>query len=564
MATVNDKVLDAITGHSVDLVRLEASLKSEVIKQLKILEKSLVKTLANSSLEVNSIPLQRKRMKVLLAQTKKTISESYALIDAKEATNLSSVAGVAESQAVSAINGSIKAKVLSVGMSDQMLGSIASNTLIQGAPSREWWTGQADSLQNGFKNIIRQSMLSGESTSQIITRVRGTKSLRYKDGLMQTARNKAEALVRTSVQVVANEARMATYESNRDVVKYIEWVSTLDSRTSLTCQSLDGKKWTVGAFKPVRPNTKTFPGPTAHWNCRSTQVPVLKSWEELGSKRKFNEIPESTRSSMDGQVSSKMGYEAWLNTKGVDFQKEVLGAGKFELWKKGKMGFKDLVDQNSNPISLSTLKLKYADTPKPAKPAKVEILNSGGTEGVDDHSRLVREVTGRRAPTVDDVSVKISNSISSYTLAAFNNINKYLRKNRKSIHDDDLVRIKRHVENIDDFIDSRPPINTPFKVYRSRGRDMNHEVGDIVTDSAYGSTTTKKANIGFGDVSYDITIPTGSKVGPVAQMSSFVSESEILLPRGYKLMITKIDRKLNSDGTVDVTKYDATLVLDDI
>ena len=87
---------------------------------------------------------------------------------------------------------------------------------------------------------------------------------------------------------------------------------------------------------------------------------------------------------------------------------------------------------------------------------------------------------------------------------------------------------------------------------------MNHEVGDIVTDGAYGSTTTKNESLGFGDVSYDITVPTGSKVGPVAQMSSFVSESEILLPRGYRLMITKIDRQGG------ITKYDATLVLDDI
>ena len=337
MATVNDKVLDAITGHSVDLVRLEASLKSEVIKQLKILEKSLVKTLANSSLEVNSIPLQRKRMKVLLAQTKKTISESYALIDAKEATNLSSVAGVAESQAVSAINGSIKAKVLSVGMSDQMLGSIASNTLIQGAPSREWWTGQADSLQNGFKNIIRQSMLSGESTSQIITRVRGTKSLRYKDGLMQTARNKAEALVRTSVQVVANEARIATYESNRDVVKYIEWVTTLDSLTSLTCQSLDGKKWTVGAFKPVRPNTKTFPGPTAHWNCRSTQVPVLKSWEELGSSGSLMKYPSPPGLVWTDRLALKWAMRLGSTPRAWIFKKRYLGRvslsyGKRERW----------------------------------------------------------------------------------------------------------------------------------------------------------------------------------------------------------------------------------------
>ena len=562
MATVNDKVLDAITGHSVDLTRLEASLQAGVLKQLKVLERDLIKKLKNASLEANSIPLQRKRMQVLLSQTKKTIKEAYVKIDAKEATNLTSVAGIAETQAVAAINGSIKAQVLSVGMSDQMLGSIASNTLIQGAPSREWWSGQATSLQSGFKNIIRQSMLSGETTSNIVNLVRGTEALRFKDGLMQTARNKAEALVRTSVQVVANEARMSTYESNRDVVKYIEWVSTLDSRTSSTCQSLDGSKWTVGTFEPVGSNKQTFPGPTAHWNCRSTQVPVLKSWEELGSKRKFSEVPESTRSSMDGQVSSKISYEDWLKTKGEEFQKEVLGPGKFELWKAKKIGFKDLTNAMGNPLNVAQLKLKYGEIPKPAKPTKVEILNLEGTGAdggyVQSYKNLIKKATGQRAPTVDDVSGQISGSISAYTLTAFNTINKYLRKNRKSIPDDDVGRIKTNVKNIDDFIDSRPPTIKPFKVYRSRGRDLDHKVGDIVTDDAYGSTTTRNDNIGFGDVSYDITIPTGSKVGPVVEMSSFASESEILLPRGYRLMITKIDRQ---DG---VTKYDATLVLDDI
>ena len=562
MATVNDKVLDAITGHSVDLTRLEASLQAGVLKQLKVLEKDLIKKLKNASLEANSIPLQRKRMQVLLSQTKKTIKEAYVKIDAKEATNLTSVAGIAETQAVAAINGSIKAQVLSVGMSDQMLGSIASNTLIQGAPSREWWLGQATSLQSGFKNIIRQSMLSGETTSNIVNLVRGTEALRFKDGLMQTARNKAEALVRTSVQVVANEARMSTYESNRDVVKYIEWVSTLDSRTSSTCQSLDGSKWTVGTFEPVGSNKQTFPGPTAHWNCRSTQVPVLKSWEELGSKRKFSEVPESTRSSMDGQVSSKISYEDWLKTKGEEFQKEVLGPGKFELWKAKKIGFKDLTNAMGNPLNVAQLKLKYGEIPKPAKPAKVEILNLEGTGAdggyVESYNNLVLKLTGQKTPTVDDVSAEISDSISAYTLTAFNTINKYLRKNRKSIHDDDVGRIKTNVKNIDDFIDSRPLTIAPFKTYRSRGRDLDHKVGDIVTDDAYGSTTTRNDNIGFGQVSYDITIPTGSKVGPVAGMSSFASESEILLPRGYRLMITKIERQ---GGT---TKYDATLVLDDI
>ena len=561
MATVNDKVLDAITGHSVDLTRLEASLQAGVLKQLKVLERDLIKKLKNASLETNSIPLQRKRMQVLLSQTKKTIKEAYVKIDAKEATNMASVAGIAETQAVSAINGSIEAQVLSVGMSDQMLGSIASNTLIQGAPSREWWSGQATSLQSGFKNIIRQSMLSGESTSNIVKLVTGTEALRFKDGLMQTARNKAEALVRTSVQVVANEARMSTYESNRDVVKYIEWVSTLDSRTSPTCQVLDGKKWTVGTFEPVGSNKQTFPGPTAHWNCRSTQVPVLKSWEELGSKRKFSEVPESTRSSMDGQVSSKISYEDWLKTKGEEFQKEVLGPGKFELWKAKKIGFKDLTNAMGNPLNVAQLKLKYGEIPKPAKPAKVEILNLEGTGAdggyVESYDNLVLKLTGQKTPTVDDVSAEISDSISAYTLVAFNNINTHLRRTRR-VAEGAIEETELHIGRIDDFIDSRPPTIAPFKTYRSRSRDLDHKVGDIVTDDAYGSTTTRNDNIGFGQVSYDITIPTGSKVGPVAGMSSFASESEILLPRGYRLMITKIERQ---GGT---TKYDATLVLDDI
>ena len=561
MATVNDKVLDAITGHSVDLTRLEASLQAGVLKQLKVLERDLIKKLKNASLETNSIPLQRKRMQVLLSQTKKTIKEAYVKIDAKEATNMASVAGIAETQAVSAINGSIEAQVLSVGMSDQMLGSIASNTLIQGAPSREWWSGQATSLQSGFKNIIRQSMLSGETTSNIVNLVRGTEALRFKDGLMQTARNKAEALVRTSVQVVANEARMSTYESNRDVVKYIEWVSTLDSRTSSTCQSLDGSKWAVGTFEPVGSNKQTFPGPTAHWNCRSTQVPVLKSWEELGSKRKFSEVPESTRSSMDGQVSSKISYEDWLKTKGEEFQKEVLGPGKFELWKAKKIGFKDLTNAMGNPLNVAQLKLKYGEIPKPAKPAKVEILNLEGTGAdggyVESYDNLVLKLTGQKTPTVDDVSAEISDSISAYTLVAFNNINTHLRRTRR-VAEGAIEETELHIGRIDDFIDSRPPTIAPFKTYRSRSRDLDHKVGDIVTDDAYGSTTTRNDNIGFGQVSYDITIPTGSKVGPVAGMSSFASESEILLPRGYRLMITKIERQ---GGT---TKYDATLVLDDI
>jgi SPP1 gp7 family putative phage head morphogenesis protein len=555
MATANDKVLDAITGHSVDLVRLESSLKSDVIKQLKTLEASLIKKLNATNLETTSTQLKRKRQAALLSQTKATIRESYALIDAKEATNMTSVAGIAESQAVSAINGAINAQVLSVGMSDQMLGSIASNTLIQGAPSKEWWAGQGDALQKDFKHVIRQSMLAGETTSQIVQKIRGTKALGYNDGIMNTARNRAQALVRTSVQVVANEARMRTYDANDDIVRGIEWVSTLDSRTSAICQFLDHKKWNTKRH-PMG-HSKKFPGPTAHWNCRSTQVPILKSWGELGSKQKFKEIPKSTRASMDGQVSSKIGYEKWLKGKDKAFQMDVLGPGKWDLWQAGKVGFKDLVDQSGNPVSLANLKTKLNIVPPVVKPTPpVVVYNLEGTRKYEEYENLVQEVTGAIPPGKLDVGSEISSSISSYTSIAFNDINDHLRGHASRLNSDSIANAKFHIGPIDEFMDSMPPTIAPFKVFRSRRTDKNHKVGDVVTDNAYGSSTTRRENIGFGNVMYDITVPVGSKVGPISRLSAFGNEAEILLPRGYKLAITKIERQGG------ITKYDATLMQD--
>ena len=370
--SVNDNVLDAITGYSVDLVRLETSFKKDVIKHLKTLESNLIAELDKSRLGEGSTAFQRKRMQVLLSQTKKTIKSAYADIAETNATNMLGTATLAESQAVSAVNSSINVQVLSVGMSEQTIKSIASNVLIQGAPSSEWWAKQSVSMNSNFKNLIRQSMLAGETTQEITRKVRGSRSLGYKDGIMFSSKRNAEALVRTSVQTVANESRLKTFESNDDIVKGIEWHATLDSRTTPICQFLDGKQWDNNR-KPIGHKYK-FTGPTAHWNCRSTQVPVLKSWEELGAKGKFKEIPESTRSSMDGQVSAKLGYEDWLKSKPKAFQVEVLGRGKWDLWQKGKVGFKDLVDQSGNAVSLDDLLKKTKVANKVVKPKAVKVV----------------------------------------------------------------------------------------------------------------------------------------------------------------------------------------------
>ncbi|WP_424411224.1 phage minor head protein [Pasteurella sp. PK-2025] len=92
-------------------------------------------------------------------------------------------------------------------------------------------------------------------------------------------------------------------------------------------------------------------------NCRSTMRLITKSWRELGFD--VDEIPESTRASMDGQVKENITYEDWLKNKTKAQQDEILGKGKADLWRNGVITFRDMLDQSGRPLTLKELKEKY-------------------------------------------------------------------------------------------------------------------------------------------------------------------------------------------------------------
>jgi SPP1 gp7 family putative phage head morphogenesis protein len=355
MPSVNDKILDEIIGHSVDLHRLEASVKFRIRKELKKLEKGLVDELNNSNIwDAKRQQTRQKRLKALLKQTKETIESTYKAISKEHLNTLTGVASLAERQAISSINNSINFELTSVSMSKQMLKAIASDTLFEGAPSKEWWARRSVAFQAKFADTVRQGMMRGDDTKTITRNLVGTAKNKFKDGALAPNYRSAEALVRTSIQSVANTARIETYQDNKDLIKGIQWSSTFDSRTTETCATLDGEQWNMD-FEPLN-GGPVYPGSTAHWNCRSTTVAIIKSWEELGAKGKFKEIPKSTQASMDGQVSGKLTYEGWLKSKSKATQEDVLGVTKRKLWKEGKLGFSDLVSgSGSKPLTVEQI-----------------------------------------------------------------------------------------------------------------------------------------------------------------------------------------------------------------
>jgi hypothetical protein len=130
--------------------------------------------------------------------------------------------------------------------------------------------------------------------------------------------------------------------------------------------------WDVGG-KPLNDDTDIdFPGPPPwHPNCRTTLTLVVTSVGELvgGTEveamdnhvaRQVKKLPTATQASMDGQVPKALTYEDWLKTKPTAFQEEVLGPGKYTLWKSGDISLRDLIDQRGQPPSLEQLKrLEY-------------------------------------------------------------------------------------------------------------------------------------------------------------------------------------------------------------
>lgn len=194
------------------------------------------------------------------------------------------------------------------------------------------------------EGVIRRGYFEGRTTEQIVQDVRGTKAANYRDGILEVNRRNARTVVHTGVQHVAHVARAETMKANSDIVEGYRWVSTLDSRTSELCQSLDGQRFDLGEG----------PMPPAHPNCRSTVVPVTKTFREMGID--LPELPEGTRASIGGQVPASLTYFEWLKTQPASFVEEALGPTRAAVFLKGGLSADEFgklqLGRNFRPLTI--------------------------------------------------------------------------------------------------------------------------------------------------------------------------------------------------------------------
>jgi SPP1 gp7 family putative phage head morphogenesis protein len=206
-------------------------------------------------------------------------------------------------------------------------------------------SGWGESQVAGVDAAVMKAWGEGRTVSQLMRDIRGTKSLNYQDGLAAVSRRQAEAIARTSVQHVAQQARMATWDENSDLIIGYTFVATLDGRTTSKCRSLDGQTFEMGKG----------PVPPVHVNCRSTTIPKLP--------KEFDFLDEgATRSSKDGYVAADQTYYGWLKTQPESFQDEVLGPSRAKLFREGGLTAEKFaalnMGKNFEPMTLAQMQVK--------------------------------------------------------------------------------------------------------------------------------------------------------------------------------------------------------------
>lgn len=363
---IADVIADRFTARAVSLLRFEAHLRRKALAALRKLERQLVAEIEHfDPLGPTRTAFQQARLDALLRQTRATIATSYRGIDREIGGELEDLAVDEHESVKRVINGTVGASVMSVSVSETQLRQIVGNALIEGSPSKEWWGRQSQNLLRRFSDRMRQGMLRGESIQDLARRVRGTRANGFTDGIMNATRQQAEALVRSSVSAVSNGARLDTYKANGDIIRGVQCHATLDGRTTLICISRSGSAWDLetGKALPESPRQEPFPGPLPwHWGERSVLIPVLKPiaqmLRELGVRKvaQLRALPQGTQASMDGQVAASLDYPTWLKSKPKAFQIEVLGAGRWQLWRAGKLSLTELIHQSGRPRRLEELR----------------------------------------------------------------------------------------------------------------------------------------------------------------------------------------------------------------
>lgn len=356
--TTNQTLQDCSIDHEHDLRRFAVGVVQRMIALLNRTDARLMAQLTEAMLQMERDSFTVQRLESLLASVRALNAQAYQQVLTAMQPEMRGLAGVEVTAQHAALAGAVPAEVRIrfpvAGVSQEQVYAAALSRPFQGRLLRDWAANLADSRMALIRNTIRAGYVEGQTTSEIIQRIRGTRALRFKDGILNRGRTELAAVVQTALSHTAQTARQQMTDANADLIKATQWVSTLDNRTSPMCRIRDGLEYTCDTHKPIGHHIPWGDGPgRLHFNCRSVSVPVLKSWRELGIP--LDDMTPGTRASMDGQVPAQQTYAQWFAKQSAARQDDIMGPVRAKLYRSGKLTFDQFYNDKGRWLTLDQL-----------------------------------------------------------------------------------------------------------------------------------------------------------------------------------------------------------------
>lgn len=326
---VNDDLADDLIRREVRYSKAENAIWRDIAKLLRKTEADLLERVEQGP----GRTVTAERTKRLLAAVQRILEggkkEFFEQLkrDGIELSNIEAAAAEASLKA------RVPVSVSWVSPSKRLLKSVVTEKPFDGKLLSAWVDNWGARTRGLVEQQINIGIVEGQGVEEIVRRLKGTRAKAYKDGVLETSRRSARAIVRTYTSHVTNAAREELYKANSDVIEAEIFTATLDHRTCPICGSLDGQEFPLGKG----------PRPPVHVNCRCVRRPKVKGRDKLV---KAGLLSPGSRASIDGPVSADMNYAEWLKRQPEGIQKEVLGAKRFELFKSGTKFDKFVNDEN--------------------------------------------------------------------------------------------------------------------------------------------------------------------------------------------------------------------------
>ena len=329
-------LIDAATRHQVFLQRYGGGQSKDAIKTLNRLNKGILARLAKEPTE-----FQAQRLKSVLKDVKALTSPAFKEISNNLISGSKDLAVSEAAFSAGMLDAGTKNANFTIPADELLIANVLQSTMdtkINSAITiQDALKGFSKSKQKQIAQIITDGVTLGDTTKTI------SKTLGETIDTLQ--KNQLDALARTITNQTSSIARKEVYSANSDIMDGYRWVSTLDSRTTLICGGRDGQRY---------PNETGFsPYPPAHWNCRSTTIPVILPEFDIGSKIEGDRPFRGADGK--GNVSGRTTYGGWLKTQPKGFIDEALGKERSALFRSGKLTIDKFTDPLGKVYTLSEL-----------------------------------------------------------------------------------------------------------------------------------------------------------------------------------------------------------------